>query len=439
MSATIRLAVLVLGIISLGLAGPVKKPVTADRLNTPAATTPVENDQGGNKPPQALADTTLYESFAGVTFPPTGWTRYNFTPNTNYWQRDVDEYRTAPACAGVGFYGPAANNDWLITPRLTIQGNDSLEFWFKGSSYNDRFTVRVCTTASVSDTGRYIAIFDTVIRSGTYRRRALSLGPFAGKQAFIAWYYYSTDQNWLYFDDIAVLRYPSGPADDMGGVGFVNPPGIIPPTTPIAITGIVRNLGSATQNAGVPVGLTVNGPNAYVYQDLDQATTRSLATGQNETIAFVPNWTPPAVQGPYWLRVWTNLTGDANRANDTFTTYCYVYTGLFEQFTGADFPPPGWDTTIVSGDYPWERSTDRYRSAPASARFPSYDAEEGSVAWLRTPRLDLRSGTACDSLIFWWLHPPYSPHTDTLETQISYDLGSAWATLGYLTGSMSNW
>lgn len=96
--------------------------------------------------------------------------------------------------------------------------------------------------------------------------------------------------------------------------------GITSPERPnqwLTIKTTVKNVGTTTRPAGVPVRLLITGPGGYVYQDIDQVTSLSLAPGATEQITFTPNWRTPATLGNYSIKAYTALPGDANPANDT--------------------------------------------------------------------------------------------------------------------------
>lgn len=80
---------------------------------------------------------------------------------------------------------------------------------------------------------------------------------------------------------------------------------------------------------------------------------------------------------------------------------------LSESFTGATFPPSGWNVyDIDGGGTNWARTTSYYYSTPASA-YHMYSASGTQDGWLVTPPIVLASGT--NTLTFWeyTLYPSY--------------------------------
>lgn len=72
---------------------------------------------------------------------------------------------------------------------------------------------------------------------------------------------------------------------------------------------------------------------------------------------------------------------------------------LYESFTGATFPPSGWNVyNIDGGGTTWVRTTANYNTSPASA-YHNYSAAGTQDGWLVTPPVALAAGT--NTLTFW--------------------------------------
>jgi hypothetical protein len=150
----------------------------------------------------------LFESFDDVTFPPAGWTVYNYgaTPG-DAWARQTSYFNSAPACAYI--YYDLPNNDWLITPRIRRTGPaDSLIFWYRNhttsTSYYESLLVRVSTRSDVSDTAQY-NIIGTIenFNNTTWWRAAYNLSSL-GESLYIAFYYKNYNDWGMAVDDIRV-------------------------------------------------------------------------------------------------------------------------------------------------------------------------------------------------------------------------------------------
>jgi hypothetical protein len=147
------------------------------------------------------ANAGLSESFTGTTFPPDGWTVYNFDGD-DAWSRYTSYYHTSPACARI--YYDSTNNDWLITPRLSVVANDSLKFYYRAqsTSYTETLLVRASTSATVSDTTSYALISSVITNSTTWTQKKISLSAYVGQNIYIAFVYQCSDQYAFAIDDV---------------------------------------------------------------------------------------------------------------------------------------------------------------------------------------------------------------------------------------------
>ncbi|MEO0076660.1 MAG: T9SS type A sorting domain-containing protein [candidate division WOR-3 bacterium] len=102
-------------------------------------------------------------------------------------------------------------------------------------------------------------------------------------------------------------------------VSQLNVPSSTTPFQRFSIQALAQNIGLNTQPAGVPVKMRIIGPDGYLYEDLDQTTTRELVQGDTQRITFTPQWQAPATLGLYTIKAWTELPGDQNPNNDTVT------------------------------------------------------------------------------------------------------------------------
>ena len=119
--------------------------------------------------------TDFYEDFEG-TFPPDGWLKLNPDGGTGW---EPLELGTTPlpgwvggeatACPDGGNWqayctwttgGASSNDQWLITPQITVQDGDMLDFWmvYYYDSYFDYVEVLISTTVQND-----VSAFDTVV------------------------------------------------------------------------------------------------------------------------------------------------------------------------------------------------------------------------------------------------------------------------------------
>ena len=143
----------------------------------------------------------LSESFTGTTFPPDGWTVYNFGGG-DAWSRYTSYYHTEPACARI--YYDVPNNDWLITPRLTVQGGDTLKFWWRAQStaYEETLWVRVSINPDVSDTSSYYGVDIVKNNLIEWTQKVVDLSAYAGQDVYIAFHYACHNNYGFAIDDV---------------------------------------------------------------------------------------------------------------------------------------------------------------------------------------------------------------------------------------------
>lgn len=332
----------------------------------------------------------LNESFTGTTFPPDGWTVYNFDGG-DVWSRYTSYYNTSPACARI--YYDLPNNDWLITPRLTVATNDSIIFYRRAQSTStETLLVRVSTSGSYSDTSSYALLGSVIYNATTWVRSAFSLSSYVGQNIYIAFHYKCYNKWGFAIDDVQGPTIYSV-ADDMATMSIDNPlsGATLTGNASLSVKATVKNFGTNPQNQ-VPVNLQIAGPGGYSYADVES--TGSLNQSQTQQITFSPNWTVPNVMGGYTIKVWTALSGDMNPGNDTVTITVNVIPDFYTQegFEGTLFPPEGW-ARFENSDNSWARTSGSAHSGTYKAR------ARGQNAWLFTPRMEVTTG---DTLVFWY-------------------------------------
>jgi len=106
----------------------------------------------------------------------------------------------------------APNNDWIITPRITVSSGEQLKFWAKSitSTYGlERFKVGISTT------GTQASDF-TIISSGTYVEAPIDwteytydLSAYSGQQIYIGINCVSNDAFVFMLDDISIVGGPT--------------------------------------------------------------------------------------------------------------------------------------------------------------------------------------------------------------------------------------
>jgi hypothetical protein len=319
---------------------------------------------------------SLNESFEG-TFPPAGWTVINNDGGSYTWTQYTYPH-TGTYAAGC-HYESSESDDWMITPQLTSVGaNDVLSFWYRiySASFPESLEVRLSTTTDD------ISSFTTVLWAGTltnltYLEQKVNLGAYVGEDVYIAFVYKSTDEFYLYLDDVSVYE-PA--AHDYAVNQFIDLPGSFEADVTYDIKAEVENKGG--DEGACDVKFFVNGS--------EQATLDvPLLAGEKDTVSF--SWTPSLKPTDFTLKIQSFLTGDADPTNDSVMTTATVYPPGYttESFEDATFPPEGWA----------RNSTDFSRSS-GSAHSGSYKAyARAQNAWLFTPQLAVQAG---DVLKYWY-------------------------------------
>lgn len=110
-----------------------------------------------------------------------------------------------------------ATNDWLITPPITLNGNERLRFWAKGySTYADKIGVRIydITTqaadlALVTDTSLFTEIMpNTLVSAADWTEYEINLSQYYGDYR-IAFVTNTTGGYYLNLDDVSISPVPS--------------------------------------------------------------------------------------------------------------------------------------------------------------------------------------------------------------------------------------
>lgn len=115
----------------------------------------------------------------------------------------------AMACFNVSTPAPLVNNDWLISPRMTLGSTgNNLSFWAKSihASYGlEKFNVLVSTTntatASFTKLNTNVIVTPSVVE---WNQHTFNLDAYAGQQVYIAIQCVSDDQFALFIDDFKV-------------------------------------------------------------------------------------------------------------------------------------------------------------------------------------------------------------------------------------------
>jgi len=157
---------------------------------------------------------TLYENFDGTSFPPSGWKAVNVLGNTIVWVRSTTGPHSPQASALIlndCNFSTGGGLDWLISPQIHVNSNDTLSFWIKpvllGST--DSLCVRVSTTdtALSSFTTRVLYIADGAgyPTTSVWTNYKVSLNALTGQNIYIGFKHQDLCGDGLFLDDISVV------------------------------------------------------------------------------------------------------------------------------------------------------------------------------------------------------------------------------------------
>src|SRR5690554_1472530 len=155
------------------------------------------------------------EGFEGGTAVPPGWTVIN-NGSTEGWE--FDSPYSGPAYSGSNVaiieYGSNAHDDYLITPQITVTAatSDQLRFYGKNYSsfYTEEFNILISTTGTAA--GDFTTTLDGPIAPPTsWTEYVYDLSAYVGQDIYIAFHAISTNEYYLYLDDISIEGIPTCP------------------------------------------------------------------------------------------------------------------------------------------------------------------------------------------------------------------------------------
>lgn len=295
------------------------------------------------------------QDFESTTFPPTGWRVENINGPTYTWARSTAQAHNSTASAFIRYDAIAGGGlDWMITPHFHVSAvSDSLVFWLRMAFTGyppDSLCIKVSTSDSASTsfgTTLLKLVQGTAVppmtlayptNTTTWYRYAVSLQNYVGQSIYLGFKHYNVDGNGLYIDDVSI---GTRPAAEVGTTAMASP-GVSEGAGPVTPQGTVYNFGTAAQTFNVTT--TIN-PGGYT----STTSVSALASGASAPVTFAA-WN--ATPGTYTVKMFTELPGDANVANDTLTRIVTVYPAFNNYgWTNSTVLPAGrWATAPVFVD-----------------------------------------------------------------------------------------
>jgi|GEM_PF-4291198 len=255
---------------------------------------------------------------------------------------------------------------------------------------------------------------DAAITGYPYYRYTTTTPNYRSRYAYGAAVPTSLTRTYLRANVRMAMTVQTPPANDVGIAAITSPGAHHMINTPMTVTAVLQNYGSAFQT-NVPVICSIVGPGGELRHFNTQ--TQSINAGDTITIAFA-SWTPTLTE-EVTVIVRSMLANDTNPANDRRTTTCEIaFTILSEGFEGTTFPPPG---RVVynndGGTQQWQRSTTAPRTglAHASCRYETSTLQNDD--WLVTPQLAIPAAGA--TFKFWYRVSTSSTPIDQLVIRLS--------------------
>ncbi|MEO0076581.1 MAG: choice-of-anchor J domain-containing protein, partial [candidate division WOR-3 bacterium] len=146
-----------------------------------------------------------YEGFETTVFPPIGWTVYNNDGGGEHWKRSTVAPYVGLASAICASESPGLrNDDWLITPLITVPENGELRFWYRtDGAGNDSLEVLLATGGNaISNFTELLDAFG--VQNTNYNERVISLVEYVGQNVYIAFVSKGLNAGTLYLDEIAL-------------------------------------------------------------------------------------------------------------------------------------------------------------------------------------------------------------------------------------------
>ncbi len=143
------------------------------------------------------------EGFESSTIP-AGWTVYDQDNDGNAWYpiNQPTHAHSGDRAAFCHNFFPNQNNDWLITPQISVQAGDSLSFYTRAWFGTENLYVKVSTTGNAinnfSTTLSYIQNLNT-----TYQYRRIDLSAYAGQNIYLA-FHWQCDTYGILVDDVKI-------------------------------------------------------------------------------------------------------------------------------------------------------------------------------------------------------------------------------------------
>jgi len=165
-----------------------------------------------------------------------------------------------------------------------------------------------CAFDTVANTFQVLATFTPPAGAGSI---AEGIGFYGPDNGYGYCYTNSVYVLWVYK---MLVHSPTVP-NDIGVSSIKAPTSIVDPNTTITPIARITNYGTAPQS-NFPVTCWIDSAGTRIY-NATYTYTQTLAPGATDSVSFTPDWTSGAAGTNYAVKMFTNLSNDENRINDT--------------------------------------------------------------------------------------------------------------------------
>jgi hypothetical protein len=265
----------------------------------------------------------LQESFEG-TFPPAGWTTVDVAGPSFSWVQSGASFHSGSYSALIDYdcFGGTAE-DWLITPPITIQADDSIYFWMDTYDFGyppDDTYLKISTTDSLpaSFTTTLWHIWDGGGYVDGWAQYAVDLSAYAGQTVYLAFQHTDICGDGIFIDDVSVGHESPTLSHDLALNSIPVPASVVSPGVALVPEVQVNNPGLSPESDYWLYFQIDDGSKAVVYFDslevVSPDTIQSESLKQYTFGSFIPESLTQ-----YTATAWVALAGDSYNANDTLS------------------------------------------------------------------------------------------------------------------------
>ncbi|MDO9391531.1 MAG: choice-of-anchor J domain-containing protein [bacterium] len=263
----------------------------------------------------------LQEDFEG-SFPPAGWTTQDIAGTDESWQQSDFDYYNGSYSAFIDYDCSEYSEDWLITPQITIQANDTLYFWMNiyDPGYEDDTYIKISTgdNQPASFTTTLLHLYDDY-GSGNYvyswTQYAIDLSAYAGQTVYLAFQHTDDCGAGVFIDDVSVGHEYTPTGHDVCVNSIDLPAAVATPAVPFTPTATIQDQGMNPES-DFQVFFRINdslGTQLYLDSALIASPDSILPDSLRQ---FTFSGFTPAAYTRYTAVVWTGLADDYSW-NDT--------------------------------------------------------------------------------------------------------------------------